>query len=175
MNEFDFNAKIEQLGLSAEELPFELVARCIDARYKIAVAESCTGGIISAKITDVPGASAIFDCGVCSYANGIKQKLLGVREKTLLTRGAVSAQTALQMADGVRKLADADIGVSVTGIAGPDGGTDKKPVGLVYIAVSTELGCFAVRCLFSGSRAQIREHAAHAALYLAIKETEKEI
>lgn len=171
MNELDLRANI-----SEKDLQTELVKHCIDAGLKIAVAESCTGGIISAKITEVPGASAVFDCGVCSYANEIKHKVLGVKESTLILHGAVSAQTAIQMAKGIRNLASADIGISVTGIAGPGGGTAKKPVGLVYIGVSTVFGSYAVKCLFSSnnSRAQIREYAAQTALYLAIKETNKE-
>ena len=104
----------------------------------MATAESCTGGFVSKRLTEVPGSSAVFECGVCSYANRIKEQVLGVRHETLEQFGAVSVQTAQEMAKGVRKLSGADIGVSTTGIAGPDGGTDEKPVGLVYVGVDSE-------------------------------------
>ena len=117
----------------------------------LATAESCTGGLISAEITSVPGSSDVFGFGVCTYANEAKMKLLGVKAETLAAVGAVSEETAVQMAEGVRKLSGADIAVSVTGIAGPGGGTPDKPVGTVYIGVSTAAGTFAERHLFTGS------------------------
>ena len=114
------------------------VARLLKEKHlTVAIAESCTGGLVSAAITDVPGASELFGCGVCAYSNDIKQKLLGVRAETLEDFGAVSDQTAREMAAGVRALSGADIGIAVTGIAGPGGATDEKPAGLV---------CFAVDC-----------------------------
>lgn len=103
-----------------------------------ATAESCTGGLVSKRITEVPGASRVFGCGVCSYANEIKEGVLGVSAGTLERFGAVSEQTAREMARGVRRLSGADIGVATTGIAGPDGGTPEKPVGLCYVAVDSE-------------------------------------
>jgi nicotinamide-nucleotide amidase len=106
-----------------------------EKKLTVALAESCTGGKVSAAITDVPGSSDVFGCGVCAYSNDIKRALLGVRAETLAAHGAVSAETAREMAAGVRALSGADIGVSVTGIAGPGGGTDEKPVGLVYFGV----------------------------------------
>jgi PncC family amidohydrolase len=118
----------------------------------LATAESCTGGLISAEITSVSGSSDVFGFGVCTYANEAKMKLLGVREDTLSSVGAVSEETAVQMAEGVRRLAGADIAVSVTGIAGPTGGTPEKPVGTVYIGCSTEKGAFAKRYLFTGEQ-----------------------
>ena len=105
---------------------------------KIATAESCTGGLVSKRITEIPGASDVFECGVCSYANRIKHELLGVSEQTLERYGAVSPQTAQQMAEGIRRLSGAEIGISVTGIAGPGGGTEEKPVGLVFLAAACE-------------------------------------
>ena len=117
----------------------EYVVSALDAlHWKVATAESCTGGLVSERITRVSGSSRVFDCGVCSYANAIKAKVLGVSEETLSTLGAVSAETAVQMAQGVKKLSGADIGVSTTGIAGPGGGTAEKPVGLVYMCFCTE-------------------------------------
>ncbi len=103
-----------------------------------ATAESCTGGLVSAAITGIPGASGVFAGGVCTYTNELKMKLLGVSEQTLQEKGAVSPDTARQMAEGIRKVTGADIGVGITGIAGPDGGSAEKPVGLVYVAVSSD-------------------------------------
>ncbi len=117
-----------------------------------ATAESCTGGLISAEITSVSGSSDVFGFGVCTYANEAKMKLLGVSAETLSTVGAVSGETACQMAEGVRKLSGADIAVSVTGIAGPTGGTPEKPVGTVYIGVSTEKFTKAEKYLFTGEK-----------------------
>lgn len=103
---------------------------------KVATAESCTGGLIAKRITDVPGASEVFECGIISYANGIKHKVLGVSEDDLNKYGAVSEPVAKQMAQGALKVSGADIAVSVTGIAGPDSDSTDKPVGLVYIGLA---------------------------------------
>ena len=103
---------------------------------KVATAESCTGGLIAKRITDVPGASEVFECGIISYANGIKHKVLGVSEDDLNKYGAVSEPVAKQMAQGALKVSGADIAVSVTGIAGPDSDSTGKPVGLVYIGLA---------------------------------------
>ena len=103
----------------------------------VATAESCTGGMLSAYITSVPGASAIFELGVSAYSGRIKQKILGVNPDTVNKYGTVSRQTAAEMAKGVRRLAGADIGVSVTGVAGPDS-TEGKPVGLIYVAIADD-------------------------------------
>ena len=102
----------------------------------IAAAESCTGGMFGAALTDIPGISAVFDRSLVTYSNQAKIDELGVRPETLEQYGAVSEQTALEMAEGVRKKAGTDIGISVTGIAGPDGGTEEKHVGLVFIGLS---------------------------------------
>lgn len=103
--------------------------------YTVVTAESCTGGLIGSLITDISGSSNYYLGGVISYANSVKQDLLGVKTETLVTVGAVSRETALQMARGVRRLLGADYALSTTGIAGPTGGTPEKPVGLVYIAL----------------------------------------
>ncbi|MGN0004116.1 MAG: competence/damage-inducible protein A [Sphingobacterium composti] len=103
---------------------------------KFATAESCTGGSIAAGITAISGASAMFDCGIVAYHNSIKQNLLGVQESTLMIHGAVSEQTVIEMAEGVKKLAGADYAIATSGIAGPGGGTPEKPVGTVWIAVT---------------------------------------
>lgn len=104
----------------------------------LATAESCTGGYIGHLLTNIPGSSTYYKGGVVSYSNEAKAKLLGVSQATLDTYGAVSAQTALEMAKGVRLLLDTDLGISVTGIAGPGGGTPEKPVGLTWIGVSSK-------------------------------------
>ena len=163
---------LEQENITEEELPALLVDELSRKKLRIATAESCTGGMASAAITSVSGASGVFDCGVCTYANHIKSKLVGVKEETLATYGAVSDRTAAEMARGARLLAGADVGVSTTGIAGPLGGTQYKPVGLVYIGVSTAMGLKTEKMLLgenNADRARIRELAVTAALYLALK------
>lgn len=109
-----------------------------DKGFKLAIAESCTGGLIANRITDVAGSSEYFERGYVTYSNSSKAQELGVPGDTIVSHGAVSEEVALAMAEGVRKLADTDIGIGVTGIAGPGGGTEEKPVGLVYIALATE-------------------------------------
>ena len=165
-----------QENINESDLPALLVDALTKAKKRVATAESCTGGMISSAITSISGASAVFDCGVCSYANHIKHKLLGVKDETLATYGAVSDRTAAEMARGVRLLAGADIGISTTGIAGPLGGSQYKPVGLVYIGVSTALGLHTEKMLLgenNAERERIRELATAAALYFALKEVEK--
>ena len=176
MKTSEFTELLAQENINEKELPELLVNALTRAKKRIATAESCTGGMISAAITSVGGASAVFDCGVCSYANFIKHKIVGVREETLSTYGAVSDRTAAEMARGIRKLAGADIGVSTTGIAGPLGGTPYKPVGLVYIGVSTPLGLKTEKMLLgenNADRTRIRELATAAALYFALKAVEQ--
>ncbi len=124
-------------GVDVGSMQNALVLALKEKGLVAATAESCTGGLVSAAITGIPGASDVFAGGVCTYTNELKMKLLGVSEQTLQEKGAVSPETARQMAEGIRKVTDADIGVGITGIAGPDGGSAEKPVGLVYIAVSS--------------------------------------
>ena len=102
----------------------------------LATAESCTGGLIAKRITDVSGSSGMFNCGIVSYSNDIKEKVLGVKHKTLETFGAVSEQTVREMVKGVLKISEADIAVAVSGIAGPNSDNTQKPVGLIYLAIS---------------------------------------
>lgn len=123
-------------GVDAGDMQTALVDALTGAGRTIAVAESCTGGMVAARITEVPGASAVLLCGVCSYSNQSKVDFLGVNQATLDSCGAVSEETALEMARGVRLRSGADLGISTTGIAGPSGGTPEKPVGLVYVALS---------------------------------------
>ncbi len=142
----------------------ELVKLLTEKHKKIATAESCTGGMIAQMITSVAGASAVFDCGIVSYSNEIKKSILGVRAQTLEQYGAVSKQTAFEMAQGVQRLSDADYAVSVTGIAGPGGGSKEKPVGTVYVGVAHPEGTEVYLFHFSGNRDEIRRQTAQAAL-----------
>lgn len=119
--------------------PFESISKkLISKKMTLTFAESCTGGLLAKSFTDIPGVSEVFSGSVVTYSNDAKQKFLGVDEKTLEKYGAVSKQTAYEMAKGARLLFSSDIAVAVTGIAGPDGGSDEKPVGLVYIGISTQ-------------------------------------
>ena len=132
----------------------------------LAVAESCTGGLLSKRITDIPGCSDYYLGGVCSYANSVKMNVLGVKKETLDTVGAVSPEVAEQMAAGVARALGADIGVGTTGIAGPGGGTDDKPVGLVYISVWYKGQHFTRKMQSMNGRDRIRMQAASTALDL---------
>jgi nicotinamide-nucleotide amidase len=147
-----------------EPIVAEIAALAKEKGRAIAVAESCTGGLVSARLVDWPGASAFFLEGAVTYSNEAKIARLDVRTETLRAHGAVSAETAREMAEGIARRAGADIGVSTTGIAGPDGGTTEKPVGLVFIGVYVNGKAEAERFLFSGSRNEIREHTARNAL-----------
>ena len=145
----------------------ELVALLAARKLNITTAESCTGGLIAARITDIAGASAVFHQGVVTYANDAKTALLGVREESLKTHGAVSEVVAKEMAEGAMRSATSDIAIAVTGIAGPTGGTPEKPVGLVFIAVATAQETRVEKHLFADNRKAIREQAVEAALRLA--------
>ncbi len=134
-------------GVDVDSLEQVVVQEMTARGLTLATAESCTGGLMGKRITDVPGASACYLGGVVSYQNEVKENLLGVSHETLVTKGAVSEDTACQMAEGVRKALGADIGISTTGVAGPGGGTPEKPVGLIYVGISTEDKTWAVRIL----------------------------
>lgn len=147
------------------------IGRLLEARgWKLATAESCTGGLIGHRITNVPGSSAYYLGGVVAYDNAVKERLLHVKRETLVRHGAVSEETAQEMARGIRQALGADIAVSVTGIAGPGGGSPEKPVGLTWIGLSTALGERAWRYLWKGSRRQIKIQAAGEALRLVLEE-----
>lgn len=150
-------------------LETRLVAVCKKQGVTLATAESCTGGLIAERITSVPGSSAVFLGGIVSYANEVKRDLLGVSSGILDGVGAVSAECAMAMAAGVRERLKADVAVSVTGIAGPDGGTTQKPVGLVYLGVATASGVNVERHFFSGDRQAVRQQAADCALTLLLE------
>jgi len=132
----------------------------------LATAESCSGGLVAHRVTNVPGASEVFLLGVVSYSNEAKVKVLGVDDEVLQVKGAVSAEVAIQMATGVRELANSDLGVGITGIAGPTGGSKEKPVGTVYMAVSyPDKGVAeARRFQFDGDRRSVKSQTAEAAL-----------
>lgn len=125
-------------GIDVDSLQNAVVLALKQKSMTVATAESCTGGGVSHAITDIAGSSTVFGCGICAYSNEIKQKLLNVKKTTLDEYGAVSSQTAEEMAKGSRNVSGADIGIGITGIAGPDGGTIDKPVGLVYISVDSD-------------------------------------
>lgn len=125
-------------GIDSESIEARVVELLKKHKMTLATAESCTAGYVSKRITDIPGASEVFGCGAVTYSNEIKEKLLGVRHETLAAYGAVSEETAREMAAGVRRISGADIGISLTGIAGPDSDGTNKPVGLCYIALDAE-------------------------------------
>lgn len=151
---------------------FELVAALRAAGASVSTAESCTGGLVAARITSVSGASEAFKYGAVTYCNEAKNKILGVKKETLDSFGAVSAETAAEMAAGVRKIMNAEIGVSVTGLAGPNGG-EGKPVGLVYVAVNSDNYSEVTENHFSGDRISVRNQAADKALELALRVAKK--
>jgi len=136
--------------------------------FRLALAESCTGGLIGDRITDVPGSSEYFLGGVVAYAYEAKVALLGVSWDTLNTKGAVSRETALEMAHGARGLLNADIAVSVTGIAGPGGGTSEKPVGTAWVGLVAKEGEWTRFFQFSGDREQNKDSSANAALHILL-------
>jgi PncC family amidohydrolase len=140
----------------------------VDRGKTLALAESCTGGLIAHRITNVAGSSVYFLGGIVSYSNEAKEKLLGVRHETLLTWGAVSEETAIEMADGARRRLGADIALSVTGIAGPSGATPGKPVGLTWIGFSTAGGHFARQFVWGNDREGNKLASSNAALEILI-------
>lgn len=148
-------------GRSLEEVVGALLKQ---RRFTLAVAESCTGGLIAGRITNVAGSSEYFERGAVSYSNTAKTEMLGVPRELIERHGAVSSEVAAAMAEGVRNAAKTDLGLSVTGIAGPGGGSEQKPVGLVYLALATGQGVKTVEHRFSGDREKIRMRASRVAL-----------
>lgn len=143
----------------------DVIGRLLRERgWRISIAESCTGGLIAHRITSVSGSSDYFESGVVTYSNEAKIELLKVPEETIKTFGAVSSRTAIAMAEGIRKLRNTEMGLGVTGIAGPSGGTVTKPVGLVYIALSSPSHVECKEFRFTGDRGEIKLKASEAAL-----------
>jgi PncC family amidohydrolase len=151
-------------GPTLEALAARLQATSLAAHLTVATAESCTGGLVAHAITSQPGSSGYYLGGVVSYSNEVKIEALGVPPATLAAHGAVSPQTAVAMATGARTRLASDLGVGVTGVAGPDGGTPDKPVGLVYVAVADEDGAEVRRFDWTGDRATNIAESAAAAL-----------
>jgi nicotinamide-nucleotide amidase len=159
---------LERYLFARDERPIEehVLALCRSLGFKLAAAESCTGGLVAARLTSVPGASDVFVGGIVAYANEVKAAELGVPTAVLTEHGAVSAQTASAMAAGARARLGADVAVSVTGIAGPDGGTPEKPVGLVFMHAEGPDGGRGLEFNFPGDRETIRARSAVVALHL---------
>ncbi|MBI3163034.1 MAG: CinA family protein [Chloroflexi bacterium] len=145
-----------------------LLAHMRPRHLTIATAESCTGGLVADRITNVPGSSEYFPGGVVTYSNETKTQLLGVLQETLAAHGAVSAETVLEMARGARKLFSANIGISVSGIAGPTGGAPEKPVGTTWLGLSAGNGEWARHFVWNGSRIENKHLSSEAALQFVI-------
>jgi nicotinamide-nucleotide amidase len=160
-------------GVDVETMEQAVASALLKAGKTLACAESCTGGYIAKRLTDLAGVSEIFLGGCVTYANSAKQTLLGVSPETLAAHGAVSRETALEMARGVRTVLGADIGISTTGIAGPGGGSREKPVGLVWFGVSSKGGTVTDRMIFPGGRDAVRASAIDHALRLLLAAAEK--
>lgn len=153
----------------------DLINLLKERKLKIATAESCTGGLLAKKITDISGSSEVFDMGLVSYANQIKQEYLGVPAEVLATKGAVSYETAEAMARGIVKAANADIGVGITGIAGPGGGTPQKPVGTVFYGVYLKNKDMLIveELHLSGNRDEVREQTTELVISRVLEELNK--
>lgn len=152
-----------------EHLASDVISALREKGATLATAESCTGGGVGHALTSVSGSSSVYLGGVISYANAVKEQVLKVPAEILLTKGAVSNETAHAMAEGVRTLLGADVAVSITGIAGPLSDNTKKPVGLVYIGVANEKGVIVKENHFDGDREAVRDQSICAALELILK------
>jgi nicotinamide-nucleotide amidase len=148
----------------SEELETKIVRLLTERKQTLALAESCTGGYISHRLTNVPGASAVFSCGLVTYSNEAKQTFLSVRAETLAQFGAVSEPVAREMAEGARRAGRTDYAIAVTGIAGPGGGTPEKPVGTVFIALATARETRVSRCFNPGERLAFKQATSQQAL-----------
>ncbi len=150
----------------------EIAEKLIEKKLKISVSESCTGGMLASELINYPGISEVFEEGCVTYSNEAKMRRLGVKEDTLEKYGAVSFETACEMAEGIAKSAGTDIGISTTGIAGPGGGSDEKPVGLVYIGMHINGVTEAEKFIFEGDRLSVRTQAVEKALLWLKEELE---
>lgn len=152
-----------------EEIETKIIRLLTERKETVALAESCTGGYIAHRLTNVPGASAVFSAGFVTYSNAAKEKFLGVRAETLERHGAVSEPIAREMAEGARRAAGADYAIAVTGIAGPGGGTPEKAVGTVFMAVASALETRAARRFNPGERLAFKQTTSEQALELLWK------
>lgn len=157
---------VHAYATDGESMAAVVLDLCASSGDTIAVAESCTGGLLAARLTEVPGSSRVVLGGVIAYANSVKEQELGVSSEDIAEFGAVSEPVAIQMARGVRGMTGATIGVGITGVAGPDGGTPEKPVGTVWIALDVRGETRAVRAIYIGDRAEIRHRATQVAMDL---------
>lgn len=175
------NEAVDQINNSIKEYIYSYEDETIEEvlfrklkkkNMKVAFCESCTGGLISSKLTKIPGASEVFDRGIITYSNKSKIDELEVKEDTLAKYGAVSKEIAIEMATGILNKTGVDIALSTTGIAGPNGGTKSKPVGLVYIGIATKDNSFVIECLFNGDRQSIQNKATKKAFSELVKTIE---
>ena len=155
--------------MKTEELAREVISKLTDEGRTLATAESCTGGLLGKLLTDIPGASNAYKGGVISYVSEVKHRLLGVEQETLDICTAVSRETAHEMAKGAREVVKADVGVSTTGLAGPDGDGTGRPVGLVYVALDMEGFSYCRELHLTRGRSEIRAQAAHEALLMLLE------
>ncbi len=151
------------------QLNIKVAQSLIKQKKTLAIAESCTGGLLSNNLTNVPGSSNFLLMSIIAYANAAKTKLLNISPQLLKKHDAVSAPIARLMATNIRKILSTDYGIAITGIAGPGGGSASKPVGLVFIAVSNKKTVFVEQCIFKGSRLSIKRQASNTALNLLLK------
>ena len=166
----------ERMGAPDENSLEVIVGRLLEeGGTTLAVSESCTGGLVGHRLTNVPGSSAYYRGSITAYSNKVKELTLGVRPETTCQHGAVSEPTAREMARGVRRVFRADVGLSVTGIAGPDGGMPGKPVGLVYIALSAPDNEWVERHVWDGDRWENKERSAEAVLDLLRRYLERRL
>ena len=156
-------------NINSMRLEQKVSVKFIERGQTLSLAESCTGGLIGDRLTNIPGASAFFLLGIIAYDYAAKTKILGVPSVLLKKQGAVSAEVASMMAQGVRKILKTDYGLGVTGIAGPGGATKTKPVGLVFIALSTRQKTIVKKCIFKGTRVAIKNQACQTALKMLAK------
>jgi nicotinamide-nucleotide amidase len=150
----------------AESFITSLQQLLISKGLTVATAESCTGGMVSEILTRTPGSSAVFHGGVVAYSNDIKERIVGVSHETLETTGAVSAETVRELAKNVREKFKTSFGVSISGVAGPDGGSEAKPVGTFFVGISSESRSFEMKCLYVSERQNVRSYASYVALDL---------
>ncbi len=151
-----------------EPVVIQLKDQLTEKSLTLAVAESCTGGLLSHILTSISGSSQYFLGGLIAYSNEVKIEILDVKEQTILLYGAVSQQTAQEMAENIRRMFKADIGLSTTGIAGPTGGSPTKPVGLVWLGISTQAGTETFEVHFQGGRTQVKIDAVEESLHLLL-------